>query len=173
MVLTESERNARRQAGVDAMTDVEKIRRDLMGGRPPASEFKTPHSAVIAARALHRELELRMTAAGLKPGPRDCAVSIGYVSTDLSVIGFTPFYAKDTEERLARHLDGQIAVGLVFGMVEQDPAPAHGRHIILGTRAFLTTKQTEEWLSELITPVRLEMDDPAWAAQKGGSDDIQ
>ena len=158
MVLTEAERNARRRAGVDAMTDVEKIRRDITGGRP-VSELKTPLAAVTAARTLHRELESRMALAGLNPKPGDWAVSIGYISPDLSVIGFTPLYASVSEAALAAVLDGHIVLGLVFGMVDRASKDGDGR-VVLGIRPFLTTKQTEAWLSELLPIIRAEMQDP-------------
>jgi hypothetical protein len=157
MVLTEAERNARRRAGVDAMTDVEKIRRDITGGRP-VSELKTPLAAVTAARTLHRELESRMTLAGLNPKPGDRAVSIGYISPDLSVIGFTPLYASVSEAALAV-LEGHIMLGLVFGMVDRASKDGDGR-VVLGIRPFLTTKQTEAWLSELLPIIRAEIQDP-------------
>ena len=146
------EGKARRRAGVEAMSAAQKIRRDLTGGRPPASELKTPLSAVTAARILHKELESRMTAEGMKPKPGDWAVSVGYVTSDLSVVGFTRLYAQGKEARLMETLTGHIALGLVFGIVDQ-------KGIVTGIRAFLATKQTEAWLSELLTPVRLEMED--------------
>lgn len=158
MVLTETERNARRQAGVDAMTDVKRIRRDLTGGRP-VSELKTPLAAVSAARTLHRELQTRMTLAGLTPKPGDWAVSIGYVSPDLSVIGFTPLFAPGSEAALLAMMDGHIMLGLVFGMVD-NAAIDEGQRVVLGVRPFLAAKQTEAWLSELLPIVRVEMLDP-------------
>jgi hypothetical protein len=158
MVLSEAESKARRQAGMDAMTEAKRIRRNLTGGRPPAGELTTPLAAVTAARVLRRELETRMEAAGLEPAPGDCAVSIGYVSPDLSVIGFSPLFAPGEEARLMKMLDGNIMLGLVFGMVDKE---AKGEErVILGTRPFLVTKQTEAWLSELVPIVRVEMLDP-------------
>lgn len=158
MVLTEAERNARRQAGVDAMTEVAKIRRDLTGGRP-VSELKTPLAAVTAARTLHRELESRMTAAELNPQPGDWAVSIGYVSPDLSVLGFTRLFTPGGEAGLMEMLTGHIMLGLVFGMVDKE-AKDEADPFVTGMRPFLTTKQTETWLSELVHGVRLELEDP-------------
>lgn len=158
MVLTETERNARRQAGVDAMTDVERIRRDLTGGRP-VSELKTPLAAVSAARTLHRELQTRMTLAGLNPKSGDWAVSIGYVSPDLSVIGFTPLFAPGSEAALSQILDGNIMLGLIFGLADRQ-AKEESERIVLGVRPFFATKQTEAWLSELLPIVRAEMLDP-------------
>jgi hypothetical protein len=158
MVLTEAERNARRQAGVDAMTEVEKIRRDLMGGRP-TSELKTPIAAVTAARTLYRELELRITAARLEPKAGDWAVSVGYISPDLSVIGFSALFAPGEEAGIMEMLTGNIMLGLVFGMVDKEAKNEKGR-IVLGSRPFLAAKQTEGFLSELYAPVRLYMNDP-------------
>jgi hypothetical protein len=157
MVITVDEGKALRRAGVEAMTGIERIHRDMTGGRPPASELKTPLAAITAARILHDELKARMTAGGLHPTDGDWAVSIGYVSTDLSVIGFTPLFApgKEAHALLMETLDGQIMLGLVFGLVDGE-----GR-IITGSRPFITTKQVDEWLRELHTPVRMEMEDPA------------
>jgi hypothetical protein len=161
MVISADEGKARRLAGMKRanleMTLVEKIHRALINGRPPASELKTPLAAVTAARVLHRELESRMVAEGLKPRPGDYAVSVGYVSADLSVLGFTPLFVPGEEPKLLTMLDGQIMLGLIFGMVDRQ---AEGEHVVMGARAFLTTKQTDGWLSELFTPVRTEMELP-------------
>ncbi len=162
MALTTEEGKARRLAGMkrakDEMSPAQKIHRALVNGRPPASELKTPLAAVTAARVLYRDIEARMAAEGLKPEAGDWAVSIGYVSPDLSVIGFTPLFAPGDEAVLMKILDGHIMLGLVFGIVDKEAKDKEGR-IILGTRAFFTTKQTEGWLSELILPVRLYMED--------------
>lgn len=133
------------------MTEVEKIRRDLTGGRP-VSELKTPLAAVTAARTFHREMEARMTAAGLNPQPGDWAVSVGYVSPDLSVLGFTRLFTPGGESGLMEMLTGHIILGLVFGVMDKEA----GR-LVMGTRPFLSTKQNEGWLSELVHGVRLEV----------------
>lgn len=151
MVLTVEDGKAARRAGVAAMTAIAKIHRDLTGGRPPVIELRTPLAAVTAARTLYRELEARMTGEG-HPSPGGWAVSVGYISPDLTLPGFTPLYAKETEGRILRHLDGQVPLGLVFGLVDGDA-------IITGSRPFIPAKQVEEWLRELHTPVRLEMRD--------------
>jgi hypothetical protein len=160
MVISTEEGKARRIAGMKRanleMTVVQKIQRALVNGRPPASELKTPLAAVTAARVLHRELESRLTAEGLKPTPGDWAVSIGYVTTDLSVLGFTLPYVPGEEAGLMARLDGHIMLGLVFGIVD----PEAESEIVMGARPFLSTKQTEVWLSELLTPVRTEMELP-------------
>lgn len=158
MALTDAEKKARRRAGMDAMTAAEKIRRGLTGGRPPASELKTPLAAVTAAKALHRELETRMTAEGMEPKPGDWAVFIGYVSVDLSVLGFTRPFAPGADAGLMDELTGHIPLGLVFGMVDKDAKDE--RRIVVGARPFLETDQTEAWLSELLVTVRLEMELP-------------
>jgi hypothetical protein len=161
MVLTEAERNARRQAGVNAMTVVERIRRDLMGGRPPASELKTSTSALIAAKTLFRELGMRISgeACGMALTPRMFAVSVGYVSPDLSVLGFTPVLMGYTptigpgeEASIERTLTGNVPIGLLFGILDDD------KKFLMGVRPFMATKQTDAWLSELTLPVRSEFD---------------
>jgi hypothetical protein len=156
MVLTVKERKARRQAGMDAMTEVKKIRRDLTGGRPPAGEMKTPTGAVTAARILYRELESRLR--GLKPKSGDWGVSVGYVSADLSVLGFSPLYVPGDESELMKHLSGHVMLGLIFGMVDKD-AKGEDDRFVMGTRPFFITTQTETWLDELVPLVRLEFMD--------------
>ena len=158
MILTVEKAKERRAAGVEAMTAAEKIHRNLTGGKPPASEMRTPQAAITAARILHETLERKITDSGLDPQPGDWAVSIGYVPTDHSFVSFTPLYAKGAEESLARHLDGRIPLGLVFGIVDKKATDENER-IVMGARPFLRTAQVEEWLSELIIPVRLEMED--------------
>jgi hypothetical protein len=157
MVLSAEEGKARRLAGMKRanleMTAVQRIHRALINGRPPASELKTPHAAVTAARVLHRELETRLTVEGVEPTPGECAVSIGYVTPDLSVVGFTPPYAPGEETGLMTMLTGNVMIGLVFGVVDKEAKDDEGR-ILMGARPFLTTKQTEGWLSELFLPVR-------------------
>ncbi len=160
MVLSAEEKRARRMAGTEkaklAMTPAEKVHRGLTTGRPMSSEFRTPLEAVTAARMLHRELEARLTAEGLSPAAGDWAVSIGYVTPDLSTIGFTPLYAPGVEGVLIQMLVGNIMTGLVFGVVDR----AEGkREILMGARPFLTTKLTEGWLSELFLVVRAEIED--------------
>jgi len=154
MVLSQDEGKARRREGMDRMPVADRVRMELSGGRPPASELKTPLAAVTAARTLHRELETRMKAGGIDPKPGDWAVSIGYVTADLSALGFTRLFVPGEESGLIAMLDGHIMLGLIFGMKRGDGA------IVMGTRPFLATKQTDAWLSELLTPVQLEMEDP-------------
>jgi hypothetical protein len=160
MAITVEEGKARRRAGVEAMTVAEKIRRDLTGGRPPESELKTPTAALIAAKTLLRKIETRIAdethGTGLKP--QSFAVSVGFASPDLSVIGFTPLLigcspALDShdEARIERALAGNIALGLIFGI-------ADGEKILVGTRPFLVTKQTDALLSELTRVVQREFD---------------
>jgi hypothetical protein len=132
---------------MDAMTEAQKIRRDLAGGRPPASELKTPNAALTAAKTLHREIGVRL---GSGAG-NYFAVTVGYVTPDLSVLGFTPIYVPGAEDRIERHLTGNIALGLVFGIVD-------GEKIVMGARPFLVTKQTEAWLTELTIAVQSEIE---------------
>jgi hypothetical protein len=157
--LTVEERKARRLAGMkranEELTAVQKIYRALVGHRPPVGELKTPTAAVTAARILYRELETRMT----KPKPGDWGVSIGYVSPDLSVLGFTHLFAPATadapgnEAKLMKHLDGQIMLGLIFGMRDRE-----AKDVVMGTRPFFLTKQSETWLEELAPQVRFEIE---------------
>lgn len=158
-MISVEEGKARRRAGMDAMTTAQKIRRDLTGGRPPASELKTPLVAVTAARTLYKELESRMTAAVLKPKPGDWAVNIAFVTPDLSVLGFTRLYGPGEEAGLVEMLTGRIAIGLIFGIVDRE-ADKKGQTIVTGSRPFLATKQTEAWLSELLPAFPVEMSDP-------------
>lgn len=159
VTMTAEERAARRLDGMNQMTFIRKIHRALVNGRPPASEFKTPVAAVTAARTLYADLERKLTAEGLKPTPGELGVSIGYVSPDLSVIGFTPLFAPGSEAALSQILDGNIMLGLIFGLADRQ-AKEESERIVLGVRPFFATKQTEAWLSELLPIVRAEMLDP-------------
>jgi hypothetical protein len=103
---------------------------------------------------VHREIEMRIAdeTHGTRPRAADhIGVSVGYVTPDLSVLGFTPLYAPGEEDRIERTLSGNIALGLVFGITD-------GEGIVMGVRPFHATKQTDDWLSELLTPVRLEIE---------------
>jgi len=157
--MTVEEGKAKRKAGIQAMTPAEKIRRDLTGGRPPAGELKTPLSAVTAARILHREIESRLIAEGVKPKPGTWGVSVGYVALDLSTLGFTSLFQPPSDgdtgngDALLEHLNGNIPIGLVFCIL--DKAAEDG--VVVGTRAFFTTKQTEDWLTELVPIIRTEL----------------
>jgi len=89
---------------------------------------------------------------GTRPRAADYfGVSVGYVTPDLSVLGFTPIYAPGEEASIERMLSGNIALGLVFGI-------ADGKEILIGTRPFLVTKQTETWLSDLATILKTEFE---------------
>jgi hypothetical protein len=160
--LTVEERKARRLAGMkranEELTAVQKIYRALVGHRPPVGELKTPTAAVTAARILHKELETRMTGeCPSKPKPGDWCVSIGYVSPDLSVLGFTHLFVSGNEAKLMKHLDGQIMLGLIFGMKDKEAKEAD-KKIVMGTRPFFLTKQSENWLEELAPQVRFEIE---------------
>jgi hypothetical protein len=89
---------------------------------------------------------------GTRPRAADYfGVSVGYVTPDLSVLGFTPLYANGEEDRIQGTLSGNIALGLVFGI-------ADGANIVMGARAFLVTKQTEAWLAELTLVIKSELE---------------
>jgi hypothetical protein len=158
MVLTVAERKAKRLAGVEAMTAVQRVHRSFVNGRPPAGELKTPTAAVTAARTLYRELEARMVAEKLKPKAGDWCVSIGYVSPDLSVLGFSQLFAPGKEAELMKLLDGQIMLGLIFGMKDKDPKAKE--KIVVDARPFFLTKQSEAWLEELAPQVGFEIEWP-------------
>lgn len=157
MVFSSKESKARRLAGMkraaQELTAVGRIHRTLINGRPPASELRTALAAVTAARVLHRELEVRMTTEGLTPKLGDWGVVIGYVSPDLSVIGISRVFVPERETQMMGILEGQIMLGLVFGMVDDER-----KEFVIGSRPFLTTKQTDAWLAELTVPARLEME---------------
>ncbi len=164
MALTVEEGKAKRLAGMkrakEEMTAAQRIQRALVNGRPPASELKTPSAAVTAARTLHRELELRLKTEGFAPEPSTYAVCVAYVTPDLTVLGFTLPYVpedKDRTREILEMLTGNIAIGLIFGIADTEARDEDGR-IVMGARAFLVTKQTDAWLSELLLPVRLDME---------------
>ncbi|MFZ3262457.1 MAG: hypothetical protein WA172_00515 [Terriglobales bacterium] len=153
MVLTETQRKERRQAGMDKakreMSEVEKIHRLLVNGRPPSSELRTPAEAVTAARVLYREIESQMIARDLKPKPGEWAVAVAYVSADFSLAStqhFIPGKEAELLDRLTEH--PAIMLGLIFGMLDKK-AKSENERVVKGVRAFLITKQTVGWLEEL------------------------
>ena len=161
MVLSEAERKERREAGrqreLEEMSVAKKVHRQLTNGRPPASEFRTPIAALTAAKTLHREIRTRIEEEthGTRPraGAGDYfAVTVAYVTPDLSALGFTPLYSEGEQDRIERTLSGNIAIGLVFGIADGK------REILTGARPFFVTKQTDSWLEELIVPVRSEFE---------------
>jgi hypothetical protein len=153
MVLTEN-RKARAIEGTkpkDEVSPLELARRSVVSHRPPASELKTPFAAVTAALTLRAELVSQMRRIALHPTAHDCAVSIGYVSPDLTVIGFTPLIpcplSGSEQAEIMAMLTGNIPFGMVFGV-------AHDEEIVMGSRPFFTTSQTEAWLSNLVVLIR-------------------
>jgi hypothetical protein len=149
--MTDAERKARREDGrrkeLAQMSVAKKVQRYLTGRRPAAAELKTPFAALTAAKTLQREID-----AELADGGDFFAVTIGYVSPDLSVLGFTPSYAPGAEDRIERALSGNIAIGLIFGI-------ADGGEILMGVRPFLAeARQSEGWLLELSTVVQSEFE---------------
>jgi len=145
MVLTVEERKARRLAGMkkaqSELSEIEKIRRMLLNGRPPVSELKTPSEAIAAAKTLHKELEVRL--AGRKAVWVVCVV---YISPDLSYVGTSMPISPSKEGKpgnepeITRLLTGNVMIGLVFAMQEKGGEPVNG------ARPFLVTKQTDAWL---------------------------
>jgi hypothetical protein len=154
----EAGRSAEMKRAQQQITVVQKIHRELVNGRPLASEVRTPHAAVMAAGVLYQELQIRMITKGLNPELGDWAVSIGYVSSDLSFYGLTDLFTPG-EEPKETLLTGNIPIGLLFGMVDKEAKEADGRFVI-GFRAFIATKQTATWLEGLEPAFRLEMQDP-------------
>jgi hypothetical protein len=169
MVLTEVEKKARREAGrrkeLESMSPAKQVQRSLTGGRPPLSELRTPNAARTAARTLQREIRSRFEAETNGTRPRAASdyfgVTVAYVSADLSVLGITPIYSplyaedetaadKELGDQIERALTGNIALGLIFGI-------ANGEDILVGTRLFLVTKQSEGWLDELTLAAQGEM----------------
>jgi hypothetical protein len=160
MVLSETESKARREAGrqkeLEGMSVAKKVQRNLTNGRPPVSELRTPNAAVTAARTWQSRIkdEIERETHGQRPRAADYfAVAVAYVTPDLSALGFTPLYAAGEEDRIERHLTGNVAIGLVWGVADD----AHSE-IFMGARPFIVTKQTEAWLSELIPAIQSEMD---------------
>lgn len=164
MALSTEEGKARRLAGLkrelEGMSVAKKVQRDLTNGRPPTSELKTPTGALIAAKTLCKKIETQIAdethGTGLKP--QSFAVAVGYVSPDLSVIGNTPLligyspeFDPQDEARIERALAGNIALGLIFGIADDEK-------ILVGVRPFLVTKQTDSLLSELARVAQGEFD---------------
>ena len=158
MAMTAEERKAARAEGMRQMTFVRKLHRALVNGRPPASEFKTPAAAVTAARVLYSDLERKLTAEAMKPKPGELGVSIGYVSPDLSFIGHTILYSPGNDASLMESLNGNIMLGLVFGIIDPQADNEEDR-FVMGTRPFISMKQTDGWLSELIPFMQMAMGD--------------
>lgn len=165
VALSIEERKARREAGrqreLEVMSVAKKVQRDLTTGRPPVSELKTPKAALTAAKTLHRRIGegIENETHGQRPRAGEYfAVSVAFVTADLSLLGFTPLYApSDSQEDIAERmriegiLTGNIALGLIFGI-------ADGEKVLMGARPFLVTTQTEAWFSELTVIVKTEME---------------
>lgn len=159
MALDTQERKARRVAGMErAKADsstkgkVQRIHRALTTGRPPASEMKSPTAAIGAARVLHSDLERKMKDEGLDPAAVKHRVAIAYVSPDLTAYGYT---YQEAQEEILSELEGRVPIGLLFGVCD----PADNKAIV-GSRPFLNTKQTEEWLAELRLAFPVDVEDP-------------
>jgi hypothetical protein len=162
MALRAEERKARRIAGMEraeqTMTSAQRIRRDMTNGRPPSSEMRSPTAAVGAARLTYRDLRSRMKAEGFNPELVKHGVVIVYVNPDLTALGYTARFSEKSQDALLRELEGKVPVGLFFGI--HDPDPSDKWRVRAGTRAFLNTKQTEEWFKELNPVFLLDVVDP-------------
>jgi hypothetical protein len=86
-------------------------------------------------------------------------VAIAYVSPDLTALGYTSLWREDSQEAALRTLEGNVPVGLLFGI--HDPVPEEKQHVLVGARPFLNTRQADEWLSELALTFPLDIVDPA------------
>ena len=140
----------------EGLSVAERVQRSLINGRPPVSEFKTPLAAIQAARTLDSMLATRLVAEGFHEEPKLWGVSVGYVTPDLSTIGFTRLYSPDRETEMFNFLSGNIALGLVFGVIDREGAKPN---IVTGSRPFFTAKQTDGWLVELAqNGVRLQLE---------------
>jgi hypothetical protein len=140
----------------------QRVHRALTTGRPPVSALRTHSEAVSAARTLDSDLRARMAAEGLDA---KCGVAIVFVSPDLSAYNYTHLFSKEpkAQECIIRELQDKLAIGLLFGIADPDD-PNGG--VRVGTRAFITTRQVEEWLSHLVSQFPLDiLDDPgaAWS----------
>ncbi len=168
MALTVEAKKARREEGrlkeLQEMTAGEKIRRSLVNGRPPASEFKTPLGAFTAAATLYSEIHRQWPAKCSKPNPGDIGVAAAFVTTDLSLTGITPLYAPGAgPDAFTKHLDGKIILGLVFGINDPDETDVM-LQFALGVRPFIGMKQVDQWLSGLthILPILMGDEELEW-----------
>jgi len=99
-----------------------------------------------------------MKVEGLNPKEGDWGVSIAYVTPDLSCLGFSlPYQSSEEQQRMAV-LTGNVLLGLVFGVVDPE-ANDPNEQIVMGARAFITTKQIDTWLAELLPAVRMYIAD--------------
>ena len=80
---------------------------------------------------------------------------MAYVSTDLSVLGFSPFFVPGAEAETIKFLSTNIPLGLIFGIVDAEAGDED--KVVMGARPFFETSQTWDWLDELIGIVRVEL----------------
>lgn len=158
MPMTIEEKKARRQQGMDRMSFARRIHRALVNGRPPASEFKTPTAAVTAARVLYSDIERKLAAEGIKPKAGELGAFIAYIPPDLSFLGHTLLYEPGNEAALMESLNGNIILGIVFGIYDSQ-ADSEDARFVTGARPFISTTQVNEWLSELLPIMQIEMQD--------------
>ena len=158
MVLSEKERKERRVAGMqrdaEQLSMAKKVQRTLMSGRPPVSELKTPNGAVNAAKTWHRRIESEIEDVMHGQGPKRAdyfGVVIVYVSPDLSCLGLSSPYASREESQIERELKDNLAIGLIFGISD-------GQELVMGKRPFLVTKQTDEWLQEMVLAAKSQLE---------------
>ncbi len=164
MALEASEQKARREAGrrehLEKLTVPQIVQRHFTNGRPPASELTTPTGAAIASVTLWRAIGTKIAdltnGQGLRPN--SFAVSVGFASPDLTVIGFTPLligYAPgpgpEYDAPVERMLAGNIPLGVIFGIADE------GR-ILMGARPFLVTKLVDVFLGSLMETVQKEIE---------------
>jgi hypothetical protein len=130
------------------MTKAQKIHRNFVAGRPPASEVRSAAEAIGLAKVLLREIQAAMIENRLNPA--DCAVRIAFVTTDLSM-AFTRKFVLGEEVSLLKDLTEQpvIMLGLLFGIMDREADPK-GDDVVCGIKPFLVTKQVIEWLQDLL-----------------------
>jgi hypothetical protein len=162
MALATLEQKARRMAGMERakqeMTTAQRIHRALTNGRPPMSEMKSPTAALGAARVLVSRIRAELK--GLDPEAFKCGVVVAYISTDLTVLGYTVPFTEASQPRMLSALEGSIPIGLLFGILDPD-ATDEAQRVLVGARPFLSTKQVDEWLSSLLPALPEDILDPA------------
>lgn len=130
------------------MTKAQKVHRNFVAGRPPASELRSAAEAIGLAKVLLREIQAAMIADKLNPA--DCVVRIAFVTTDLSM-AFMRKFVPGEEASLLKDLMEQpvIMLGLLFGIADMEADPT-GNDVVCGMKPFLMTKQVIEWLRDLL-----------------------
>ena len=148
MVVSEK---SRQKLAREAMTVAQQVAQRFSTGKPPASELRTPHEAMLAANVLLRGLQSAMTD-GLREknlplqSDDDVRVGICYVDTSFATLTVTRYVPGQETQKIAE-LTGQpiIIIGLTFAIVDSE-RPDVG---IAGSKPFLDTKQVRAWLEQL------------------------